>query len=538
MYLIMTLVGIGQPVAGQQYDRHWIGRVSIENGSAYAHAFMQFGTDSIRYIETDKSTMRIGAGTFAISNAAGELQFYTNGNVIASWDNTIMEGGKGFNEGSIYSDFKSNVHPDFPDTTWNTAYFEFSYFVIPDEDDDQVYYMIHGLIKSPADYSKKMQISKIDMSANNGKGKVVYKNRYFDEDDTLPSFRLIRHGNGRDWWVVMRKPEGLSYRSVLLRKDSVVQVVVSSIPQLDSDYDEYDYMCMKYNFIDEAPDGSTLVDNNGYAKLKIIYFDRCSGEVSLIDTLSLGTHYNYHPYNWGTYYGFQISPSGRYLYGAGYTAYYAQWDLEAPDIGASRVQLGGKPLVFQDNYLNLKNPIQEGAPATIFSLGPDGKVYALTNKYHNVIEHPDEPGEACGFCLASDFAPESCLGLSKPVYDLFTPKYPNYRLGPLEGSGCDTLLSEVVAPLRPGRGYSIEVSPNPALSQAHVAITLPRFSSSGGAGLQVADMLGRIIYTHQFPPYAYIHSIDVQSWPPGAYTIILTEQGLPRATARLMVGGR
>ena len=65
---------------------------------------MEFDPSSISY-DTFELKMYVEQSNFAISDQEGNLQFYTNGNVVASWDHSIMEGGKGFNEGSFYDDF-------------------------------------------------------------------------------------------------------------------------------------------------------------------------------------------------------------------------------------------------------------------------------------------------------------------------------------------------------------------------------------------------------------------------------------------------
>jgi hypothetical protein len=207
---------------------------------------------------------------------------------------------------------------------------------------------------------------------------------------------------------------------------------------------------------------------------------------------------------------------------------FAQWDLEAADIAASKVKLGGPPWALDDNQNVL---VGEYGGFTEFSLGPDGKIYNLMRTSHSVIEHPDEPGEACGLCLAAD-SPPSCLGV--PYY-LFSNRYPNYRLGPLTGSGCDTIASAVSPPAQPGKGYAVTASPAVASAQAQVSITLPAYGSGAAAEIQVTDMLGRLQYRHRFPPYAYLHSLDVSDWTPGIYNIVLLENGRPGAAARLAV---
>ena len=55
------------------------------------------------------------------------------------------------------------------------------------------------------------------------------------------------------------------------------------------------------------------------------------------------------------------------------------------------------------------------------------------------------------------------------------------------------------------------------------------------AALSVVDMLGRVVHTHRFPPYAYLHTIDVQDWAPGLYNLVLLEKGRAKASARLVV---
>jgi len=68
-----------------------------------------------------------------------------------------------------------------------------------------------------------------------------------------------------------------------------------------------------------------------------------------------------------------------------------------------------------------------------------------------------------------------------------------------------------------------------------VSITLPGYGSTSTAEVQVVDMLGRGVHRHRFPPYAYLHTLEVGGWPPGLYNIVLLDKGRPRATARLVV---
>jgi Secretion system C-terminal sorting domain len=537
LFATMTMM---QKAHGQQHDRYWLGgRGSVLFDTALT-VLMKFDDGGIFYYNVD-SDMFIARGVLAMSNAEGELQFYTNGNVVASWDHSIMEGGKGFNQGATNDDFL--YEPPWymgPDTTWNINYNPYTYQIIPDAGDEHIYYMIHAFLIEHGECEwgdvSKMQISKIDMSANEGRGKVVYKNHYFDEESVGVGFAIVRHGNGKDWWVVLRKQDGLAYRSILLHRDSVVQVVPSTIPGFSTDWFSWeDCYQTSVCLLESSMDGSRLLDKYGEDGAKLLSFDRCSGEVSLLDTFSMGIT----PIETvggvvinsviGT---FQFSPSGRYLYGAGY-AEFAQWDLEAADIGASKVKLGGVPWALDDEQ-NVMVGYRGGF--TAFAPGPDGKIYNLMRTAHSVIEYPDEPGEASGLCLAADNAPGSCLGPDVPYY-LFSNRYPNYRLGALAGSPCDTIRQDTVPPPPPipvPGDYGVKVWPNPASGQVSIEVTLPEYES-GTAAIEVVDMLGRVLHRHHFPKFAYLYQMDVSDWASGVYNIVLRHEGRLQATGRLVV---
>jgi hypothetical protein len=492
---------------------------------------MGFEDGSISYLTPDTALLTITVGIIAMSDAEGELQFYTNGNVVATWDHSIMQGGKGFNEGSPYSDFGVNG----ADTLYNVPYGAYTYQVIPDAEDGQVYYMIHDLVLYADEGCKqakvpRLQISKIDMSANGGLGRVVYKNHNFDEAEMGVCFAMVRHGNGRDWWVIRKAMDGLSYRSVLLQRDSVVQVVQSVIPGLSSDWFGCgDWFMNTGSLLHASRDGSMLLDIFGRGRAKLLDFDRCNGEVSLQDTFTTGfptlttasgTVYECPAFT------YEFSPSGRYLYSIG-CAGIVQWDLEAADIAASGTPIGGVPWQLDEN----QNVTGLLGGFWVFGHGPDGKIYNLSSSMHTVITHPDEPGDASGLCLAAD-SPPSCLGVP---YRLYSTPYPNYRLGPLEGSACDTIPTSVHEPPA-NSGYEVRASPTVASGPVEVAITLPAYGNARTAELLVVDMLGRVLHRHRFPPYAYLHTLDVSGWAAGLYNVVLLENGRPRAGARLVVG--
>ena len=122
--------------------------------------------------------------------------------------------------------------------------------------------------------------------------------------------------------------------------------------------------------------------------------------------------------------GVAISPNSRFAYCSTYEHLY-QYDLWAEDIGASKVLLAE-----YDGYIS---PFQ---PTRFFAaqLAPDGKIYMCAQApvdILHVIHQPDQLGQA---------ARVEQHGVRLPTLNRYTlPNNPNYRLGSIDGSPCDTL---------------------------------------------------------------------------------------------------
>jgi hypothetical protein len=119
-------------------------------------------------------------------------------------------------------------------------------------------------------------------------------------------------------------------------------------------------------------------------------------------------------------------------------------------------------------------------------LAPDGKIYfncAGGGTYLHTINHPDIGGDACDVQLGT---------ITLPHWTFRTmPNFPNFRLGALRGSVCDTLGIEegvtVGMDETPPERASLKVFPNPANSVLNVEIP------ENGVSLhyKIYDVLGR-----------------------------------------------
>jgi hypothetical protein len=199
-----------------------------------------------------------------------------------------------------------------------------------------------------------------------------------------------------------------------------------------------------------------------------------------------------------------LSPSGRFAYYHTLKQIY-QYDLEAQDIA------GSKTLVATfDGF-------QSAGNSTDFyksQLAPDGKIYINSFGpvyYLHVIEHPDSLGLACQVKQHS---------IELPNYHFAAmPNYPDYRLGALEGSPCDTILSATKEPLQEN---GLRLYPNPAST----FVQLP-FAPDH---LQVFNMLGQRVSV-SFSS----EMLDVSALPPGIYQVLAEKNGLLYA-GKLAVG--
>ena len=221
-----------------------------------------------------------------------------------------------------------------------------------------------------------------------------------------------RHANGRDWWLLVNKWNTNQFYRILIDPGGVQ---VDGLQMLgDTVKNGVGQSCF-------SPDGKKYCSFNGVSNqvggfLDIYDIDRCSGLLS--------NHKQFHlPKAWG---GLGISPNSRYMYVHQDLKAY-QYDLDAPDILASRIQVSEwdgmtfTGLGFATGFYSIQT-------------APDGKLYAATvssSEYLHVIHRPDEPGLACKY---------EQHGIVLPTYNAFSmPSFPNYRQGPLDGSACDTL---------------------------------------------------------------------------------------------------
>lgn len=352
-----------------------------------------------------------------------------------------------------------------------------------------------------------LKYSVIDMNLDSGRGAIIpSKKAVTIVNDTLIGgfITASKHGNGRDWWVLVQKANtGLFYK--LLITPDTIEVFTQ---QIGSN--------IIYDFSGNAmfsADGSKYILVTQYLSIDIFDFDRCSG------TLSNHHHITAQDSTLGTT-GASISPSNRWLYVSNQKRIY-QYDLWSSNID-STVQV----VAVFDSFVS---PFQ-----TLFSLhqlGPDGKIYISTwdacNVLH-IIGQPDSGGIACNILQHN---------LNLPLYNLSVPNNPNYNLGRLQGSPCDTLQWTGSPPTPEGGVSNFKIYPNPVTDNVlNIGYQLPVSASSTSLSgiFQIYDVTGKVVFRYVLPQWSHLQMFNLPQLSDGVYSCVITSGGY-RVSKRLVV---
>ncbi|MBL0054321.1 MAG: hypothetical protein IPP29_24000 [Bacteroidetes bacterium] len=278
------------------------------------------------------------------------------------------------------------------------------------------------------------------MSLNNGLGAVTQKNIQLYSQVGNDCLTAIKHGNGRDWWLI--------FRSALFPNDTNDNFYLYLIdsnginPPIIEHAGSFNYGSeagIKFNST-----GNQFARLMWYGVIELFDFDRCTGSIQfnkLIEYQPVDSS----PYNY--YFFSAFSPSGRFLYITEWDkkTYLHQYDLQAANVTMSKVTV--------DSF---SFPKYTGGG---LKLAPDGKIYMSSlytptgsqyypysdttyNMYNmnlSVINEPDSAGLACNFTKYSYY-----LGGNRTYVCL--PNNPDYDLP--GDSGC----SNVSIPPAPQRG--------------------------------------------------------------------------------------
>jgi len=392
---------LANDLVGQKEDYQWI----LENYSQTTHPCWQ-GT-VMDFSTFPMSMSAFTAQTFMQRTSAticdddGNMVYYTNGLSIRNSNFELLENGDGLNPGQWADDFQYEGYP-VPQGTIFTQMGDITWmFHTPIEDfqDPEWGFTLY----SPELYVTKMQ-----------NGELSYKNESIIQDSLAQGHLTITaHANGRDKWLLSNKYETNGFYKVLIAQDTFI------IDTQDIDNNEFIHGVGYAKF---SPNGTKyIIQHNRFSTegqfINIYDFDRCTGELEMTEAFNI--------LDGALTVSLAVSPNSKYLYVISENYIY-QYDLESDDIESTQIIVA-----------EWDNLVIQGLFPTAFGYGqlaPDGKIYISTNgdtKFMHLIHQPNKQGVECNV---------EVRGLDLLSYGRWSiPNHPFHRLGPLDGSPCDTL---------------------------------------------------------------------------------------------------
>ncbi len=486
----------------------------MPNNEEFGGMFMKF-TDKGYTVE--KFDIFGGPISAVANDEGGNLLFYTNGCSIFNKEHKLMENGDEINLGA--TDYEYNCEENI-----GIFYIRSGNMTLPMPGDNKRHFLLHLRLIETSDTSiydlvnDRFYFSEIDIQANNGLGRVVQKNQTLVADSLHDAVAAVRHGNGRDWWVVMPRGRNRAFWKILLTPEgfqepvlqtfappyfpyTVKYIVPTDTPPLYEEEvipDEYGHECWggQATF---SPDGTKYCRVIKAGEVEIYDFDRCSGELTLRRAFALPPYIKY-PKIPVQACGLAVSPNNRYLYFNNNEALYQF------DICEEHIENGDYELIAEwDRYLD-----DDFFATNFFQMrnAPDGKIYvnhSNSTRYLHVIHEPNKAGQACNF---------EQRGVTLPRYSAFVINYfPNFNLFDLKDSPCDSLGID-----NPNQSYytfeQFRVFPNPANQE--VLLYVPQCE---GIRIQVWNVAGQLVREIPFIAGMEAYRLDVSDWAAGAYII-------------------
>jgi hypothetical protein len=468
------------------------------SGWVFGHGIMNFNYTP-KQISYDSLFMNFDNTNVSICDSDGNLLFYSNGIYIAnSLDWPI--------------DNSEDLNPGYFQYVWDPYVHIFGYrapkgiIAVRNPGNPSQYYLLHTYIDllegSTTEVAARCVLSTLlDMNSNGGLGAVLYKNQFIVGKNISNEIVATRHGNGIDWWAVVQKRNTNCYYKIIINSAGV-HLIDSTCENVGIDYRTYATSIF-------SQDGSKYAIISYLNGLAVFDFDRCSGGMNNSKFIPM-------PFLEDSFWnglGVAFSPNNRFLY-ATTTKLALQYDLWAADLAGSVDTIA----VFDGT----RSPF--GSYFATGQNGPDGKIYFSCGNgetvYH-VIERPDVKGDSCLFIQH---------GVHLPTFSLGVPNFPNYRLGALPGSPCDTLtgLNDVA---RAEKEKLLKVFPNPATNFVTIDYGFTDWNK-GEVTLEISNELGQVVHQQPVPMYSGFQKVEVQDFAPGMYTAFIKRKGQVVATAK------
>lgn len=440
---------------------------------------LQFTTNSANLL-IEKRNIQFDACQANISDSSGNLLISSNGVWIANKTGDTLKGG-----GKLLN---------FAGITFNKTYFvPFADAIIPYPGDSNKYVLFHQtVIWNGVSYvGNALYYNVIDITLDSGKGEVILNDALILSDSLNGGIGLCKHANGRDWWIVLSKHNSSEYLNILFTNIGVQSI---STQILNFPYSWYNVMHLCFSQNGDKFCAATYDSLVVKGTLVMADFDRCTGIFSNEKQIQLDSLHIY---------GNVFSPSGDLIYANGNRLIY-QVDYNT---------LSFDTVAVNDTFYSPNPPFQ--TDFFFAFLAADGRIYLTSGngvQALHYINYPDNQGKACDV---------QQHGITLPFWNFRTvPNHPNYYLGAMTGSACDTLdLAEDYTK----HDFKTTVFPNPNNGHFKISYLLPQ--NKNGV-LEIFDLLGNLIFNQNLPQWSTLQHINLNKIAGGMYVLKITSSDL------------
>ncbi|GGF10391.1 T9SS type B sorting domain-containing protein [Flavobacterium limi] len=313
-------------------------------------AGLDFNSGSPVAITDGQMNTAEGCGT--ISNAAGQLLFYTDGIRVWNKNHQIMPNGKGLKGSSSGSQ---------------------AALIVPKPESTNIYYIFTATALADPD---GIQYSEVDLNLDGGLGNITAKKNIPLLTPACEKITVVKKNGTNNYWLVIHEYGNNNFLAYEISSSGLnLTPVISSIGATISNNINQTVGYLKF-----SPDGTKLISCNYQSIIELFDFDSATGKITNPRLVS----------NKVANYGAEFSPSGNIAYittGDRDIFELLQFDLTAANIQATATQL----------YLANNIDHQVGA----LQLAVDRKIYTpiFDSHYISVINKPELLGTACDFQL-------------------------------------------------------------------------------------------------------------------------------------------
>ena len=450
--------------------------------------------DSSSYIHTPEMRKMSFLGTEAtICNSQGNFLMSSNGIWIANANNDTMLNGSGLNPNGVTSNWAFGL----PMTANN--------MFLPYPGDTTKYLLYHhtATYNGYSYPAYELYESLIDINMDNGLGGVVTKNQQILNDTLNWGITACKHANGRDWWIVASK-HNTDTMFVLLRTE--VGIINISIQKLGMPRAWYvttqpTFSISGDKFCYAIYDSATV---NNY--VVISDFDRCTGHFSNTNVIQVTSGQ--------IIWGLGQSNTNKFFYACSSTRIF-QINIDSLTVDT---------VATYDGFIS---PPNQTCCATSFwnmYLAANGKIYITSGssvQHIHEMNFPDSAGLACD-------VQQHAIDLGSYRHGRAVPNHPNYNLGPVVGSVCDSITS--VAEIK--HNFKFSISPNPT-SDGTIKLVYLLPQNKNGV-FEVYNMTGQLVYKMNLPPWSTLQFVKLPELSSGVYTCVI-RSGYERVGKKLVV---